>query len=74
MGLFRSKKPEPIPFDPSRQTLMIRKSICTGEMTAFIVDNADGTKRELFRVDGRAGLEELCRRAGVREEDIQIVY
>ncbi len=63
MRLFR-KAPEPaLAYDPDKQEPAVRKSICTGEMTAGFIDKASGTFHELMLVD-RQGLEDFKRRVG----------
>ena len=49
----------------------MRKSICTGEMTAGFVDRKTGRFRELMLEDER-GLEEFRRATGA--EDVRVIY
>ena len=49
----------------------VRKSICTGEMTAGFVNKKTGKFRELMLVDHR-GLEDFRRATGV--EEIRVIY
>ena len=68
------KKPEPIPYDRDRQRPAVRRSICTGEMTAGFVDRDTGQFRELMLLDNRKALEEFCQRTGVEEQEMQTIY
>lgn len=68
---FRRKKQPTLPFDPETQEPAVRKSICTGEMTAGYVDKQTGAFHELMKVDQK-GLEEYRRLCGGRE--IKTIY
>ena len=46
MKLFH-RNPDPIAYDPAREIPAIRKSICTGEMTAGLIDRETGTLHKL---------------------------
>jgi len=70
MPLFGRKKPR-IAFDPETQQPAVRKSICTGEMTAGFLDKKTGRFQELMLVD-EAGLEEFKRETGA--EDVRVIY
>ena len=69
MPLF-GRKPR-LKYDPQTQQPAVRKSICTGEMTAGFVDRKTGRFRELMLVDER-GLEEFRRATGA--EDVRVIY
>lgn len=71
MGLFKKKTLPPLPFDPKKQEAAVRKSICTGEMTAGFIDRETGAFHELMRVD-QAELEAFMRRCGV--DHIKTIY
>ena len=73
MPLFRKKAP-PILYDPAAQQPALRKSICTGEMTAGFADRDTGRFHELMLLRGEGELEEFCRRVGVRREELKIIY
>ncbi|MBQ9347874.1 MAG: aspartate dehydrogenase [Oscillibacter sp.] len=68
------KKPEPIPYDREKQQPAVRRSICTGEMTAGFLDRDTGKFRELMLLDGQKELEAFCQRTGVEERDIKTIY
>ena len=70
MPFFAKKKPA-IPYDREKEAPAVRKSICTGEMTAGFVDRKTGRFRELMLVDER-GLEEFRRATGA--EDVRVIY
>ena len=72
MSFFKKKPLMPaFHFDPDTQEPAVRKSICTGEMTAGFIDKATGKFHELMMVD-RQGLEEFRRQAGV--ETLREIY
>lgn len=71
MGLFHKKRQAEIQFDPARQEPAVRRSICTGEMTAGFVDKDTGKFHELMRVD-QAGLEEFKRQTGA--DKLKTIY
>ncbi len=73
MPLFRKKAP-PISYDPVAQQPALRRSICTGEMTAGFADRDTGRFHELMLLRGEGELEEFCRRVGVRREELKIIY
>lgn len=73
MSLFRRRREE-IPFDPVRQRPAVRRSVCTGEMTAGFIDRETGKFQDIMRVDGRAGLEAFCRAIGVAPEEVETIY
>ena len=74
MSLFHRNAPTPPAYDRSRERPAIRKSICTGEMTAGMIDLKTGKFRDIMRVDGQRGIDEFCRSIGARPDDIKIIY
>ena len=72
MSLFRRKKKNDIQYDPLTQQPAVRRSICTGEMTAGFIDLRTGKFRDLMRLDGRAGLEQFKKDVGT--EDVKEIY
>ena len=74
MPLFRKKTPDALPFDPAAQTLAVRRSICTGEMTLGSVDRQTGQFHDLCLVEDMRELEEICRRLGVEAKDVKTIY
>ncbi len=66
------KKDDSIPYDPARQEPAVRRSICTGEMTAGFIDRETGQFHDLMRLDGPAALEDFRRRTGV--ESLRTIY
>ena len=66
------KKDEEMRYDPERQEPAVRKSICSGEMTAGIVDKDTGTFHELYRLDGPEDKARFCRSMGV--ETVKTIY
>ncbi len=65
MPLF-GKKPQ-LKYDPQTQQPAVRKSICTGEMTAGFIDLRTGKFQDIMRVDGRRGLEAFMKEIGATE-------
>ena len=59
-------------YDPTREEPAVRKSICTGEMTAGFVDRRSGRFRELMRLKDQRELDEFCRSVGMK--DIKTIY
>ena len=70
MGLFRKK--QTFSYDPATQEPAVRRSICTGEMTAGFVDKATGKFHDCLCLHTQAELEEFCRSLGVTE--IRTIY
>ena len=70
MPLF-SRKPPRLPYDPETEQPAVRKSICTGEMTAGFLNRKTGKFREWMLVDDRE-LEEFRRAAGA--EEVRVIY
>ena len=68
MSLFHfGKAPEKIPYDPSVREPAIRRSICTGEMTAGFIDLDSGEFHDLMLLEDQKAVEEFCRRVGRSE-------
>ena len=70
MGILRRK--QGIRFDPETQEPVVRRSICTGEMTVGLLDRRSGRFSELMLVRNQQELKEVCRQLGV--EDIRTIY
>ena len=73
MSLFKRRRAK-IPYDPATQRPAVRRSICTGEMTAGFIDRQTGKFQDLMRLDGPQGLRDFCDAIGVREEDVETIY
>ena len=73
MSLFkrRAKVPD-LKYDPETQQPAVRKSICTGEMTAGFIDKRTGRFVDLMRLDGQKGLEDFKKEIGA--EDVKEIY
>ncbi len=68
MSLFKRKPKAPaISYDPATQQPAVRKSICTGEMTAGFIDLRTSKFTDLMRLDGQKGLEQFKRDTGAEE-------
>lgn len=74
MSLFRQKSLPEIPYDREAQTPAVRRSICTGEMTAGFLDRATGKFQDYMLLRDRQELEGFCRRTGVRPEELKTIY
>ena len=72
MGIFRKSKPAPIPYDPACQEPVVRRSICTGEMTAGFVDRKTGKFTDYMRLLDQQALEEFCESVGLPE--VRTIY
>ena len=72
--MFQRKRGKKTAFDPETQQPAVRRSICTGEMTAGFIDKKTGHFTDLMRVDGQRGLAEFCREIGVAPEDVKTIY
>ena len=72
MSFFRKTAEQPIAYDSQKQEPVVRKSICTGEMTAGFVDRVTGQFQDYMRLADRAALEDFCRRTGVSE--VRTIY
>lgn len=68
MSLFKRRPKAPVMrYDPNAQQPAVRRSICTGEMTAGFIDLKTGKFIDLMRVDGQKGLEAFKRDIGADE-------
>ena len=74
MRLFKKRESETLQYDPNTQQPAVRKSICTGEMTAGFIDRETGRFRDIMRLDGQKGLEAFCRSVGVSADEIKTIY
>ena len=74
MAWFHRKKAPVIPYDPETQRPAVRRSICTGEMTAGLMDRRTGRFIDVMRVDGEAGLEAFCREIGADPNEVKNIY
>ncbi|MBQ9269393.1 MAG: aspartate dehydrogenase [Oscillospiraceae bacterium] len=70
MGIFKRK--QGIRFDPETQEPVVRRSICTGEMTVGLLDRRSGRFSELMLVRNQQELKDVCRQLGVA--DIRTIY
>jgi len=66
------KKKRPLPYDPETQEPVVRKSICSGEMTAGILDKQTGKFHELMLLENQQALKDFCRQMGIAE--IRTIY
>ena len=74
MSLFRKRDRDTIDYDPPTQQPAVRKSICTGEMTAGFIDRETGRFRDIMRLDGQKELEAFCKSVGVSAGEIKTIY
>ena len=74
MALFGRKKRPAVAYDPDTQQPAVRRSICTGEMTAGFIDRQTGKFQEVMLVEGEAGLEAFCRDIGADVGDVRTIY
>ena len=72
MGLFKKTRPASVSYDPETQEPVIRKSICTGEMTAGFLDRNTGAFQDLMRLDGEAAVREFCKNVGI--DHARVIY
>ena len=73
MSIFRRKpKTRALSYDPATQQPAVRKSICTGEMTAGFIDLNTGKFTDLMRLDGPRDLEQFKKDTGA--EQIKEIY
>ena len=66
--LFHKKK-NAISFDRSTQEPAVRKSICTGEMTAGFIDKETGKFQDLMKIES---LEEFKEQVGA--DEVKVIY
>ncbi len=69
MRLFGGKK---ITYDPQVSEPVVRKSICTGEMTVGFVDKASGKFHDVRLVRSRAEIDEFMNETGITS--IRTIY
>ena len=75
MGLFNKRKKSPaMTYDPEAQQPAVRRSICTGEITAGFIDKKTGRFQYVMLVDGQAGLEDFCRSIGADADEVKTIY
>ena len=72
--MFWKKKTVPIPYDPAKEQPAVRRSICTGEMTAGFVERGTGEFRELMLLPGQKELETFCRDTGITPDGLKTIY
>ena len=71
---FRKKKPVPIAYDPSERQPAVRRSICTGEMTAGFIERESGKFQELMLLQNQKELADFAESTGVRPDELKTVY
>ncbi|MBR3032639.1 MAG: aspartate dehydrogenase [Clostridiales bacterium] len=74
MSLFHRKAPAPIPFDPSKEEPVVKKSICTGETTVGFADRATGHFRDVSKVTSLSEIREFCERTETDPVKIRTIY
>ena len=73
MSLFKRKPRQPaLRYDPQTQQPAVRRSICTGEMTAGFIDRRTGKFTDLMLLNGLRDLEQFKKDVGT--EDIKEIY
>lgn len=72
MRLFGKARPVTISYDPKRQEPVIRKSICTGEMTAGLLDRDTGTFHDIMRLEDEEAVRGFCVSLGV--DHVRVIY
>ena len=72
--LFFHKKPEKIVYNPDEKKPAVRKSICTGEMTAGFVDTRTGKFQDFMLLKDQKALENFCEQTGVKRENLTEIY
>ena len=70
MSLF--KRQPRLQYDPQTQQPAVRRSICTGEMTAGFIDRRTGKFTDLMLLNGLRDLEQFKKDVGT--EDIKEIY
>jgi len=66
------KKSEKIVYDPSKEEPVLKKSICTGETTAGLLDKASGKYRDLRLIKNSADVSKFMEDCGVSE--VRTIY
>lgn len=61
-----------IEYDPEKMEPVIKKSICTGEMTAGFVEISTGKYHDVRLVTGQADIDRFMRDTGV--DSIRTIY
>ena len=74
MSLFRKSSAPKIPYDPDVQQPVVRRSICTGEMTVGFVDRGTGIFHDYQLARDQKELETFCRAAGIEPHQIKTIY
>ena len=74
MQFFHKKQAPGIPYDPAVQQPAVRRSVCTGEMTAGFLDRETGRFQDLMLLRDQAELADFARRTGVAPEEVKTVY
>ena len=74
MLFFGKKKPEPISYNPEEREPAIRRSICTGEMTAGFIDRSTGKFQDLMLLENQKAVTEFAERTGVAPDELKTVY
>lgn len=74
MSFFIKKEPPRIPYDPDTQQPAVRTSICTGEMTVGLVEQATGKFREYELARSQSDIDSFCKRIGAAPEDVKQIY
>lgn len=74
MSLFHKKSAGKPAYDPARQQIAVRKSICTGEMTVGFVDRQTGKFTDVMMVRDQRELEAFCKSVGANPADVRTIY
>ena len=74
MKWFSRKKAAPALYPPSEYEPVLQCSICTGEQTFCMRERASGKVHQLQMIRSPGELAEVCRKYGVKVEDIRKVY
>lgn len=74
MSLFRRKSAAKPAFDPETQQPAVRRSICTGEMTAGFIDIKTGKFTDVLLVRDQRELEAFFKSVGAKPEDVKTIY
>ena len=74
MPLFRKKNTPKIPYDPTVQEPVVRRSICTGEMTVGFVNRSTGKFQEYQMARDQKELDAFCRGVGIEPNQLKTIY
>lgn len=74
MSLFHKKSAGKTAFDPEKQQPAVRRSICTGEMTAGFIDRQTGKFTDVMLARDQKELEAFFKSVGADIEDIKTIY